>query len=526
MSSSPRSSIKHRVVLREITNFEYDFVFDSEFEIVSLSELLIFLDRQKSKMSNASKKQKKFKISCTLLDLYSLVKKYRLTKKFDYNTIEHCTYSDTQPSFPTDFNTYVHCKISMYGNHCFNLNIGGYYVQAIIDSKSKKYKQSFDLVESKTIDFKKLVILDMETTGLSEFEDDIIEIAFYDIETKDSFCKKLPLKKRNSIPESISELNHITDDMLVDSTPLTQKEVDQLIDRFNLEEKLLAIWTGNNLFDAAFLAIYFIDNGLAGFDKLSFLNVKSFIQQNKLLYSNDFSKDYIASKLGIPIESSHSALSDCLIEARILDKVLGLQKNNCDKSILADLTSSKITESNAKQFYERMINYCRDKNGLVLDDFDKDPCRRGGEWIDIHHIDETQLDNIATRTYEAQKDNDTKTLEELKEFNKASRLVYATKVEHFLLHYIIEYLRGPGGGPHWIFGDILRAQFHIKLSDYESDDFGYRLACFSDVSFDQITLLYKNILKKDHLTKEMVLPFYKLNTINEEVDQFLNNLFK
>lgn len=58
MSLSARRNIKHRVALRQITTFDYDFVYDSEFETISLSELLVFLDRQKAKMSNASKKTK------------------------------------------------------------------------------------------------------------------------------------------------------------------------------------------------------------------------------------------------------------------------------------------------------------------------------------------------------------------------------------------------------------------------------------------------------------------------------------
>ena len=96
----------------------------------------------------------------------------------------------------------------------------------------------------------------------------------------------------------------------------------------------------------------------------------------------------------------------------------------------------------------------------------------------------------------------------------------------FLLHYIIEFLRGPGGGPHWIFGDILRTHFHIKIDEFENDDFSYRLACFSDLTFEQIEHLYKNILKKNHLTKDEVIAYYKLNTVDDRVDKYLNDLFK
>lgn len=520
------SVIRHRIALAEISPFSYKYVSDSNLEKITFSELRDFLKASAAKAFKTHKKQMGFKLSCSILDVYWLIKKYKLTKMFDYNDVKGCTYSGTQPSFPADLNCYVCCKNSMYGNRCFNLNISRYCIQMIVNPKSKQFKESFNLINPGHIPLSKIVICDIETTGLSEFDDDIIEIALFDMETKDYFEKMLPLKKKESIPEYISGLNHITNEMVASASELTQADINQITKRFNLKEKYLAIWSGSNLFDAVFLAVYFMDNGLIGFNQFSFINIKAYIQQNKLLYSNDFSKDFLASHLGISTESSHSALGDCLIEAEIVKYVFDLHHKEYDQSVVKDVVNCDVAENNAVELYNRLIEYCRNKNGPVLDDFDCNPFKRGSEWIDIHHIDETQLDNIAARTNQAREKNDIHTLNGLKKYNQSSRLVYATKVEHFLLHYIIEYLRGPGGGPHWLFGDLLRAQFQIKQTNNESDGWPDRLPNFSSVSFEQIVVLYKRILKKDHCTKEMVLPFYKLSVIDECLDNFINQLFE
>lgn len=325
MASSARALMKHSIVLKGITPFDYDFVFDSQFKRISFADLLNYLQNKRSK------KRDVFITSCSLIDVYELIKRYSLVKQYDYNFIENCTYSDTHHSFSKKENTFVICKKSVYGNSCYNLNVRNCYVQAIVDPKSTIYKQSLNLANLKDIDSSKLVFFDIETTGLNEFEDDVLEIAFYDIESKLAFCKRLPLRKRKEIPENISEINHITKEMVKDALPLNQSDIEQLIKTFKFEEKYIAIWTGNNLFDAAFLKIYFIDNNLHSFESFRFINVKSLIKEKCELLLNDYSKDHIASLYGISIENAHNALEDCKIEAEIFSRVFDDRNNKTDK---------------------------------------------------------------------------------------------------------------------------------------------------------------------------------------------------
>jgi len=115
--------------------------------------------------------------------------------------------------------------------------------------------------------------------------------------------------------------------------------------------------------------------------------------------------------------------------------------------------------------YNKLCDYCRNKNGSVNADFD-DPAiiRRGKEWIDIHHIREIDsLDNIAVRTKEALKLKDFETLNKLKPLNKKEQLIYCDKVEHFLLHYLIDIYRGEhvfSGGCWAIFSGIFDMEHH------------------------------------------------------------------
>ena len=163
-----------------------------------------------------------------------------------------------------------------------------------------------------------IVVLDIETTGLNPLLDDIIELALYDIETGESFSQLLPLIKQATLSEEISKLTNITSDMLRKEKDLTTKDIDSLIKQFNLENKTILIWSGSNMFDATFLSVYFVEKGNQNFRKLRFMNGHDLIKQFSKKYGlYNLSKDSVAKELGISLEGSHRALSDCLIEAEI-----------------------------------------------------------------------------------------------------------------------------------------------------------------------------------------------------------------
>ena len=52
----------------------------------------------------------------------------------------------------------------------------------------------------------------------------------------------------------------------------------------------------------------------------------------------------------------------------------------------------------AFKLYEQLCSILKKKYGLVDRNYDEKPTTRGKEWIDIHHILEYELDDIARRT--------------------------------------------------------------------------------------------------------------------------------
>ena len=120
-------------------------------------------------------------------------------------------------------------------------------------------------------------------------------------------------------------------------------------------------------------------------------------------------------------------------------------------------------------------------------------------------------------------------LEVLHKYNRKDWLVYATVVEHFLLHYIIEFIRNEktfNGGPHYMFGKILRMKFGVINYPYERAISQKFDSYFSKISFEQITSLYKDVLSSKHLNKVDVIDFYCTENPTKEVNDFIDGLFK
>lgn len=192
--------------------------------------------------------------------------------------------------------------------------------------------------------------------------------------------------------------------------------------------------------------------------------------------------------------------------------------------------------------YMSFCNFLKEKYGLVDKDYDERPTTRGNEWIEIHHIKEYELDDIAKRTRRAQdlrraeikndpnvvivivkeedidnqekfdkiyyankkKHKDTRffleglSLEELKPYNKREMLVYANKIEHFLLHYLIDSLRGKeyfSGGPNYLWDasvalDIYGFYQPTLKKIQENKEYYYSL-----MTSIEITKLYKKLIE-------------------------------
>ena len=210
----------------------------------------------------------------------------------------------------------------------------------------------------------------------------------------------------------------------------------------------------------------------------------------------------------------------------------------------------------ALNLYLSFCDFLKDKYGLVDKDYDENPTRRGKEWLDIHHILEYELDDIANRTniaknierelktpqkdgkivvvvsaknfkadcerfYKSHLDHEKYkifgcdySLEDLKPYNKKEMLVYANKIEHFLLHCLISAIKsegvrfGLGGGISYLWDEAISLDVYGSEKGYltilkeRKDEF------YSLLSSKEITLLYKKMLDNSHTLASNYYPYW------------------
>lgn len=162
----------------------------------------------------------------------------------------------------------------------------------------------------------------------------------------------------------------------------------------------------------------------------------------------------------------------------------------------------------ASSLYFVFCDCLKEKYGLVDRDYDDNPTRRGKEWIDIHHIREYELDDIARRTEFARNFEKNSrsaifefsldyTLEKLKPYNVKKQLVYANKIEHFLLHYLIDTIRGQNifsGGPNYLWDCSVALDIYGFDEPFMNNLKSKKDNYYSIISSEEVTLLYKKLI--------------------------------
>lgn len=416
--------------------------------------------------------------SCNIIELNEFIKK--TGAKIWQNGDALCrSYDETRwHHHPASYKTvpYIYFEASsMYGHMKFVFCLRNLYIHFTIASNAKLVGLYFEIFPYQYN--KNDVYLDLETTGLNPLFDDILSIGLFQPSTGRHFYKYLPLEKRSHIPEDASAINGITDEMVKTAVSLTQAEINHLIEYFNLCSNRLTIWTGNNLFDAVFLHCYFFNHHLTDDGAFRFQNARDAAKSFSYFeHFHSFAKDNIARMFLIDTSMAHDSLEDCKIEAQICEAI----HNNITPEIpnwpmIVDKINAdfiQMTKEEAMELYNKLCSWCIIVNGPVNQDYDKNPIKKGSLGIDIHHIDETVLDDIGSRTMKAQRDDDTDTLCWLEPYNKKNRLVYASHFQHFLLHCLIEKIReGNGGGPHYLFARIFLG---LNSSCFNDPDYRYR----------------------------------------------------
>lgn len=191
----------------------------------------------------------------------------------------------------------------------------------------------------------------------------------------------------------------------------------------------------------------------------------------------------------------------------------------------------------ASALYFAFCNCLKEKYGSVDRDYDDNPTKRGKEWIDIHHIREYEIDDIARRTTDARDFEKRKldsdcgniiialnsmdwnpekmeeirkqhfgksvvfwgidySLEELKKYNVKEQLVYANKIEHFLLHYLLASITDSKfvGGPNYLWDDSVSLDVYGFDQKFMNDLKNLKENFYSVVSSEEITILYKKLI--------------------------------
>lgn len=154
--------------------------------------------------------------------------------------------------------------------------------------------------------FKDFIVIDVETTGLSSKNDDIIEISAVKFKnyTPMEYMTTL-LKPKNELSEEVTKINNITNDMLVDCP-----RISEVIDSFSNFIKGYNIIGYNLEFDLKFLYV----NNLDLFSETrKFYDV---LELARKVINSDYIKNYklttVCDYVNLQRDNAHRALSDAL----------------------------------------------------------------------------------------------------------------------------------------------------------------------------------------------------------------------
>ena len=131
------------------------------------------------------------------------------------------------------------------------------------------------------INSKDYVVLDVETNGLSSLKHDLLSISIYKPDDNKTYDRFLPLELNDFV--ETYWINGIDEDMLADKTPLTQEELDELVNNFELDRRTILTYGS---IDEKFIKNYLKRKKINGFEKLNFYNFKHDIISSKFSEGN------------------------------------------------------------------------------------------------------------------------------------------------------------------------------------------------------------------------------------------------
>lgn len=165
---------------------------------------------------------------------------------------------------------------------------------------------------------KKYVVLDVETNGLSSIDCDLLSISIYKPDEDKMYNRFLPLELDKNV--YTTHINGITKEDLKGKKPLSQDEINNVIDEFDLQNRI--ILTYGNL-DEKFIKNYLKRKKLKGYEMMNFYNFKRDIISSKFS-GGIISKDNLCKIYGIDnVLDIHSSKNDCILEWKLFKKMNG-----------------------------------------------------------------------------------------------------------------------------------------------------------------------------------------------------------
>ena len=167
----------------------------------------------------------------------------------------------------------------------------------------------------------KYVVFDVETNGVRISNDDLLSISIYDPTIGKCYNRFLPLDLQPMV--LTSWINGITDEDLEGVQHITQEEINELIDFFDLNNKILLSYSGGKgTFDSSVIINYCKRHNLVGFENLHYENIKSRLPHIGYGFEGLMSKDNICKLFKIDgIKKKHSGINDCILEWRLFEKI-------------------------------------------------------------------------------------------------------------------------------------------------------------------------------------------------------------
>ena len=168
------------------------------------------------------------------------------------------------------------------------------------------------------VDPTRYVVLDVETNGLSSIQDDLLSISIFKPDSGELYNRFLPLELNKVV--LTTRINGIKTEDLDGLLPLSQEEVDKIIQMFELRDRI--ILTYGNL-DEKFMIKYFQRHRLKGIDYFAFYNFKHEIISSRFSEGN-ITKDNLCRLYGIDnVQSVHSGGNDCQLEWKLFECMNG-----------------------------------------------------------------------------------------------------------------------------------------------------------------------------------------------------------